>query len=257
MTVMGEVLEHVEQPAAFLVKLRECTTPGGLSYLTTCVNGAGYRSHLPFRSRRHGGGDDRVIGVRHRATAARPLPDQVGRGVRTPRAVHQRRLLRKGPSLSLPLRFHHLGLAVRSTARISRFLRAQGYQIGELIHDPLQNVQLAMCRSEAAPDIELITPAEGPSPIDAVLKRVDTGIYHLCYEVESQEGSRSGFRRARAESDADQPAAAGRAFRRSPRRFLQHHRRRRNGIPLRALSATAAPFSCGADEHDASQRWLR
>ncbi len=95
--------------------------------------------------------------------------------------------------MSLPFSFHHLGLAVRSTERISRFLRAQGYDIGDLIHDPLQNVHLAMCRSDSAPDIELITPAEGPSPIDAVLKRVDTGIYHLCYEVEGREAVEAVF----------------------------------------------------------------
>ncbi len=36
--VMGEVLEHVENPGAFLVKIHELTHPSSYIYITTCIN---------------------------------------------------------------------------------------------------------------------------------------------------------------------------------------------------------------------------
>lgn len=36
--VMGEVLEHVEEPAAFLDRARDCIAADGRIYLTTCIN---------------------------------------------------------------------------------------------------------------------------------------------------------------------------------------------------------------------------
>jgi SAM-dependent methyltransferase len=36
--VMGEVLEHVEQPARFLRRIRELAAPGAFLFITTCVN---------------------------------------------------------------------------------------------------------------------------------------------------------------------------------------------------------------------------
>lgn len=36
--VMGEVLEHVEKPQAFLVRMRELAAPGAFLFVTTCIN---------------------------------------------------------------------------------------------------------------------------------------------------------------------------------------------------------------------------
>ena len=36
--VMGEVLEHVENPGAFLTKIRDLTHPASYIYITTCIN---------------------------------------------------------------------------------------------------------------------------------------------------------------------------------------------------------------------------
>ncbi len=35
------------------------------------------------------------------------------------------------------------------------------------------------------PDIEIIWPGEDDSPIDRILDRVDSGIYHSCYDTPS------------------------------------------------------------------------
>ena len=43
--VAGEVLEHVERPAAFLRKMRNVAAPGSFVFLTTCIN-AGALDHI-------------------------------------------------------------------------------------------------------------------------------------------------------------------------------------------------------------------
>ncbi|MGA2552773.1 MAG: VOC family protein [Burkholderiaceae bacterium] len=87
------------------------------------------------------------------------------------------------------LAFHHFGLAVREPDRGFRFLKALGYQAGETCFDPGQRVNLAMLHHDAMPDVEVIWPGEGPSPIDQLLKRNDSLIYHLCYTSSDVDAS--------------------------------------------------------------------
>ena len=77
--------------------------------------------------------------------------------------------------------FHHFGLAVRSPGRAFLFLKALGYREGPTEYDPLQAVNLAMLDHPDMPDVEVIWPGDGPSPIGALLKRSDALVYHLCY----------------------------------------------------------------------------
>ena len=86
------------------------------------------------------------------------------------------------------LRFHHLGLAVPSPEQAFRFLEALGYRSGAQAYDPLQNVSLAMRHHEAMPDVEVIWPGQGPSPIDQMIKRGNM-IYHMCFVTDDAEAS--------------------------------------------------------------------
>ena len=81
------------------------------------------------------------------------------------------------------LDFHHLGLAVRRPGDATRFLRGLGYDIGETVFDPAQNVNLVMCLHRGAmPDVEIIYPAADASPIDRYVNlRPDGVVYHVCY----------------------------------------------------------------------------
>lgn len=89
------------------------------------------------------------------------------------------------------LTFHHFGLGTKKPNQASLFLQAQGYSIGETVFDPLQNVNLSLCCSPNAPAVEIISPADGPSPLDGILNKYNAGIYHLCYESEDIEKSLS------------------------------------------------------------------
>ena len=83
---------------------------------------------------------------------------------------------------SFGLNFHHLGLAVRKKEAALIFLKGIGYEIGDAIYDPNQEVNLIMCSSPYQPDIELIFPSENEGPLDNILKSQDALIYHTCYE---------------------------------------------------------------------------
>jgi catechol 2,3-dioxygenase-like lactoylglutathione lyase family enzyme len=80
------------------------------------------------------------------------------------------------------LAFHHLGLAASDPEAAAHFLSGLGYRIGETIYDPLQNVRLAMCAHDHMPDVEIISPADGPGPLDKLLSSHKDGlVYHMCY----------------------------------------------------------------------------
>lgn len=50
MLVMGEVLEHVEEPRSFLARARAATTESGCVFLTTCINSPAFDHIYLFRS---------------------------------------------------------------------------------------------------------------------------------------------------------------------------------------------------------------
>ncbi|MBR0697939.1 VOC family protein [Bradyrhizobium lablabi] len=82
---------------------------------------------------------------------------------------------------SAALTFHHLGLAVAAPEEAFRYLASLGYIAGNTAFDPIQRVNLAMRHHPLMPDVEVIWPGDGPSPIDKLIKRSGTMIYHLCY----------------------------------------------------------------------------
>lgn len=87
------------------------------------------------------------------------------------------------------LKFHHFGLAVKEEEPAIQFLSDLGYEVGDKIFDPLQNVNLRMCSHPAMPSVEVIMPAEGKSPIDAIVAKNGPCIYHTCYTSDNVEQS--------------------------------------------------------------------
>jgi catechol 2,3-dioxygenase-like lactoylglutathione lyase family enzyme len=86
------------------------------------------------------------------------------------------------PPTAFGLSFHHLGLAVPRPDEAVTFLSGLGYEIGEHVFDPEQNVNLALCRRPDMPAVEIIWPGNGPGPIDKYVARHAGGIvYHACF----------------------------------------------------------------------------
>ena len=87
------------------------------------------------------------------------------------------------------LDFHHLGLAVRRPDAAMAFLSNLGYRIGDAVYDPEQNVNLAMCAADAAPDVEVIWPGTRKGPVDGLLAKRDGLVYHVCYATDDLPGA--------------------------------------------------------------------
>ncbi|MHA2363827.1 MAG: VOC family protein [Candidatus Hodarchaeales archaeon] len=89
-------------------------------------------------------------------------------------------------------KIHHIGIAVSSIEDALEFhINTLGMvQISKIIHDPIQKVNLVLLgfndNKNEGTRIELVEPAESPSPIDGTLKRKNH-LYHYCIEVESLE----------------------------------------------------------------------
>ncbi len=94
------------------------------------------------------------------------------------------------------LGFHHFGLATRDEALSLRFLGAMGYTSGERTYDPLQRVNLVLCHHETMPSVEVISPADEPGPLDAMLQRQPESIYHLCYTTTDLKATLNAMRDA-------------------------------------------------------------
>ena len=103
------------------------------------------------------------------------------------------------------LRFHHFGLAVPAPEAAFRFLAALGYTEGAAAYDPLQSVNLAMRHHATMPDVEVIWPGEGISPIEKMIRRGHM-IYHLCYVTEDATASVAAIEAAGLEVVEASPA---------------------------------------------------
>lgn len=95
------------------------------------------------------------------------------------------------------LSFHHLALAIREPEAAHRFLTGLGYSAGESVYDPEQRVNLTIFTALVGhPDIEVVSPADVPGPLDAVLKCDRERIYHVCYTSEDPAASVAAMREA-------------------------------------------------------------
>lgn len=95
------------------------------------------------------------------------------------------------------LKFHHFGLAVRKPDEARKFAGLTGYQLGQAVFDPAQNVHLQLCTHTSHPAVEIIWPGDTTGPIDRLANRFSSGIvYHLCYETDNLKSALTGLESA-------------------------------------------------------------
>ncbi|MBQ6068564.1 MAG: VOC family protein [Bacteroidales bacterium] len=81
----------------------------------------------------------------------------------------------------------HIGYAVRDIASTAAYYTAAGWQLSEVFEERVQNTRIAFLRKEGFTTIELVSPLEGKSPVDNILKQVGCSTYHVCYVVDDIE----------------------------------------------------------------------
>ena len=92
------------------------------------------------------------------------------------------------------LTFHHFGLAVRRPDEACKFVAALGYQLGESVFDPGQNVHARLCTHAIHPVVEIIWPGDTLGPVKKLTERHTSGIvYHLCYATDDLSAALAGF----------------------------------------------------------------
>jgi len=79
------------------------------------------------------------------------------------------------------LKFHHLGMATDNLKLSMNLLKKAGYKIDKIRFNKNYNVKNALCSSKNQPSIEIVSKVKGKSPIDGILKKHKSSIYHICY----------------------------------------------------------------------------
>lgn len=93
------------------------------------------------------------------------------------------------------LKFHHIGIAcndINQTATEYEFL---GYNRGDIVVDPLQNIKICFLKHPELPCIELLAPVNDASPVVQILKKNGTTPYHQCFETDNLEATIEEFKK--------------------------------------------------------------
>lgn len=85
------------------------------------------------------------------------------------------------------MKFHHIGVAVKSIEATAAVYVAGGYKLSETTFDPKQNVNICWLTKEGMPVVELLEPVDEASPINKILEKNGVTPYHTCYIVDDIE----------------------------------------------------------------------
>jgi len=94
------------------------------------------------------------------------------------------------------LTFDHFGLAVGSIAGARKVLQGLGYECGDDVYDPLQEVTLVWCEHATMPAVEIVAPTDKPGPLDNIVVENSGSIYHLCYRADDIDASVAAMKAA-------------------------------------------------------------
>jgi methylmalonyl-CoA/ethylmalonyl-CoA epimerase len=96
------------------------------------------------------------------------------------------------------MKLNHIGVATKNVEVTTKLLEDMGYHAGDILHDDNQKVDVRFMYSDEAPTIELLfNGGTEPSPIDKIVKKNGTSVYHLCYETSDIDAAVRQFREQR------------------------------------------------------------
>lgn len=82
------------------------------------------------------------------------------------------------------LSIDHIGYAVRDISETAKHYTTSGWSVSETYIERVQNVQIAFLTKPGFTAIELVSPLDGPSPVDNYLQKEMARPYHICYVVD-------------------------------------------------------------------------
>ena len=78
----------------------------------------------------------------------------------------------------------HIGYAVRDIQETAAPYVAAGWTLSEIYNEEVQHTKIAFLTKPGMATIELVSPLDGPSPVDEFLEHGGVQPYHICYVVE-------------------------------------------------------------------------
>lgn len=82
------------------------------------------------------------------------------------------------------LLFHHIGVATSNIGQTAGQYVNLGYaHVGEIVYDPLQNINTCFLEHPSMPTVELLSPVDDKSPVVQILQKNGVCPYHICYSV--------------------------------------------------------------------------
>ena len=86
------------------------------------------------------------------------------------------------------MRIDHIGYAVRTLAEAARKFELLGYHpCSNPVEDPERKVKIQFYVNASGVKVELITPLQDGSPVDAWLQKNGSAPYHICYQSDELE----------------------------------------------------------------------
>ena len=78
----------------------------------------------------------------------------------------------------------HIGYAVRDIQETATLYFAAGWKLSAIYNEEVQHAKIAFLTKPGMTTIELVSPLDGKSPVDNILKTQGVAPYHICYVVE-------------------------------------------------------------------------
>lgn len=78
----------------------------------------------------------------------------------------------------------HIGYAVRDIEKSAAMYVAAGWSLSEIYEEHVQHTKIAFLTKPGMTTIELVSPLDGNSPVDNILRTQGVSPYHICYVVE-------------------------------------------------------------------------
>ena len=82
-------------------------------------------------------------------------------------------------------KFHHIGVAVKDIDKTAAMYEDGGYEMSDIIFDPVQNVNICWLTKDDMPTVELLEPVDESSPVCKTLEKNGVTPYHTCYVVDN------------------------------------------------------------------------
>lgn len=93
------------------------------------------------------------------------------------------------------MKFHHIGMAVKSIEASAAIYLNGGYEKSGVTFDPVQNVNICWLSKAGMPLVELLEPVDEMSPVNKTLLKNGVCPYHTCYIVDDIEKAVSDLRK--------------------------------------------------------------